>query len=110
MERVNIGKRIKECRIAAGMTQMQLAEALDLSPNHVSAMERGAKIPKLETFVKLINLLGVSSDTLLGDVLHYSRNAWANQLDPRIAKLDQVKFQFLLEMVDVFLNNMVDNC
>lgn len=65
-----IGKRIKAAREKKQLTQEQLAERVDLSPMHVSVIERGAKLPKLETLINIANVLDVSADTLLQDVVN----------------------------------------
>lgn len=51
------------------MTQATLAETVDLSPNYYSAIERGIKIPQLDTMVRIVNALGASLDDVLADQL-----------------------------------------
>lgn len=63
----NLGQRIKAAREDRGLTQEQLAENVGLSPMHISVIERGVKPPKLDTFVRIANALGVSADLLLQD-------------------------------------------
>ena len=65
MDLCAIGSRIKAAREKAGMTQEDLAAALEMSPTHISVIERGVKAPKLETLVNIANVLKVSSDMLL---------------------------------------------
>jgi len=65
-----IGRRIKAAREKKKLTQEQLAELVDLSPMHVSVIERGVKLPKLETLVNIANVLDVSADVLLQDVVN----------------------------------------
>ena len=48
MDLCAIGSRIKAAREKAGMTQEDLAAALEMSPTHISVIERGVKAPKLE--------------------------------------------------------------
>ena len=69
MNQKAIGQRIKRAREKNQLTQEQLAELVDLSPMHISVIERGAKPPKLETLINIANALGVSTDTLLQDVI-----------------------------------------
>ena len=64
-----IGKRIQRCREERGMKQEELAERTGLSSSYMSAIERGVKVPRLETFVRIANALEVTSDMLLADVL-----------------------------------------
>ena len=46
-----VGQRIKEAREAKGLTQEDLAAIVDLSPTHVSVIERGLKVAKLEQYI-----------------------------------------------------------
>lgn len=69
MDRRSIGRRIQSYREIVKMSQEELAEILDLSPNYISAIERGIKTPSLEVFVKIANALQVSADPLLEEVL-----------------------------------------
>ena len=91
-----IGARIKAAREKAGMTQEDLAAVLEMSPTHISVIERGIKSPKLETLVNIANILKVSSDTLLQDVVDYSSDGIASELSIAISKLpkkDQERVQ-----------------
>lgn len=65
-----IGRRIKSCREEQKMTQEELAGKVELSSHYLSAVERGVKVPKLETFIRIANALNVPSDILLTDVLN----------------------------------------
>ena len=59
-----VGQRIKSAREAKNLTQEELAALVNLSPTHVSVIERGLKVTKLDTFVAIANALDVSADTL----------------------------------------------
>ena len=76
-----IGSRISFFRMRANMTQMELAEKLGCTPQHVSAMERGIKTPKLDTFVAIANVLQVQPNLLLQDVLDDWKDGWEAELD-----------------------------
>ena len=80
-----IGSRISFFRMRANMTQMELAEKLGCTPQHVSAIERGVKTPKLDTFVAIANVLQVSPELLLQDVLDDWPNNWEAELDRVLA-------------------------
>ena len=45
MDLRDVGLRIKKTREAKGLTQEELAALVDLSPTHISVIERGQKIP-----------------------------------------------------------------
>ena len=69
MDAKAVGQRIKAAREKKGLTQEELAALIDISPTHISVIERGTKIPRLDTFVAIANVLEMSSDSLLVDVL-----------------------------------------
>lgn len=75
-----VGQRIKSAREAKNLTQEELAALVNLSPTHVSVIERGLKVTKLDTFVAIANALDVSADTLLIDVVAHSVTGVTNEL------------------------------
>jgi len=99
MDLCAIGTRIKAAREKAGMTQEDLAAVLEMSPTHISVIERGVKAPKLETFIKIANALKVSSDTLLQDVVTYSSDGVASELSVTISKLPKKEQERILNAV-----------
>ena len=54
-----LGARIFELRKKASMTQAQLAEAVELTDEFVSLIERGQRSPSLETLKKIADILKV---------------------------------------------------
>ena len=44
----DIGKRIRACRLAKGMTQEQLANEVGVVVTHISHIETGNSVPSLE--------------------------------------------------------------
>lgn len=48
-----VGQRIKDAREEKNLTQEELAALVNLSSTHVSVIERGLKVTKLDTFVEL---------------------------------------------------------
>lgn len=80
MDNQAVGKRIRDARMAKGMTQEELAEKAGLSPNHISVIERGIKSPQLDSFVPVCNALGVSADAMLIDVVDAATDGVASEL------------------------------
>lgn len=61
-----VGRRIAALRKRADMTQMELADRLDISFQAVSSWERGNTMPDIAKLPELSALFGVSIDELLG--------------------------------------------
>ena len=59
------GKRVKEMRIRAGMTQGQLAERLGITREHIGRIERGRYGCSIDLLLELSCTLNVSADYLL---------------------------------------------
>ncbi|TCB57922.1 helix-turn-helix domain-containing protein [Acinetobacter terrae] len=64
--------RLKEIRKQRKMTQQELAEQSGIPSTSISHIEAGSRKPSLENFYKLIVVLNVSADYLLGRTEKYS--------------------------------------
>jgi transcriptional regulator with XRE-family HTH domain len=62
---IAIGLRIKEIRLARGMTLQTLAEASSLSPSMISLVERGRASPSIGSLVVIASSLGVTMSELV---------------------------------------------
>jgi len=80
-----VGKRIRAARESKGMTQEELAAKADISPTHIGVIERGTKVPNLDTFVAIVNALEVSADVVLQDVVDKSFESQTTELSSLLA-------------------------
>jgi len=87
MDTKAVGERIQIAREERCMTQRNLAEAIGCTSQHISAIERGAKTPTLETFVAIASALRVPADVLLQDVLPNWWETWEQEIDRVLAPL-----------------------
>lgn len=62
-----IGRNIKLARARKGITQSQLAEALEIDSVTVSRIETGAQLPSIERIDQIANVLGMSLGSLVSD-------------------------------------------
>ncbi|MEG2000264.1 MAG: helix-turn-helix transcriptional regulator [Evtepia sp.] len=100
-----VGGKIRIFRESQKIKQETFAEMVQLSPTYVSAIERGVKIPKLETFVRIVNTLGVSADALLAEVLEVRNEIVSSQLGKEISELPQKEQQRILNVVSVMVRD-----
>lgn len=63
---VDFGRKLKELRIQAGLTQKQLAERVKVTKSVISYYELQERYPSPEILIKLANIFHVSTDFLLG--------------------------------------------
>lgn len=61
-----LGERIKEARKAAGLTQQQTADALNMTIGAYQKYEAGSVEPPLHSLVSLAIIFDVTTDYLLG--------------------------------------------
>lgn len=97
---LSVGKRIQNRRRELKMTQEQLAEAVEISVDYIGLIERGARSPKLETFIKIANVLKVSSDELLADYLECCKQ---NELTNKIDQLPEEDRQHIYEVIELLI-------
>ena len=69
---VELGRRIRNYRKKAHMTQEQLAERINMATSNISHIERATTQVSLPSLVKIANVLNVSLDQLVCDSLPVS--------------------------------------
>lgn len=105
MNQKAIGRRIKAAREKKQLTQEQLAELVDLSTMHVSVIERGVKLPKLETLINIANVLDVSADVLLQDVINNRAEIFSSEVSTLMNKLPQEDQRRVLAALRSFIES-----
>lgn len=85
MDQVKIGKFIAQRRKQANLTQMQLAEKLNITDRAISKWETGKSLPDASIMLELCGLLGITvNDLLSGEVVimdNYNENVEKNLLE-----------------------------
>ena len=57
---MEIGKKIKELRVAKGLTQEELADRSELSKGFISQLERDLTSPSIATLMDILQCLGTT--------------------------------------------------
>ena len=60
-----IGENIRKARKAAGVSQKELAERLQVYQKDISRWENGERTPTMEVFTKICRELNASADDIL---------------------------------------------
>lgn len=60
MKELFIGQRLKELRIAAGISQSELNYALEKETPYIESIESGKRLPSLEMFLALCDWFDIS--------------------------------------------------
>ena len=103
MEKLTMGDRIREARKQKALTQEQLAELLDVSVEFVSHIERGSRLPSMQVFIKLIEVLGVSADYILRDSISTGQLFGDNAIGRKVEQLSRKERIALEALIDTYL-------
>ncbi|MBQ8340158.1 MAG: helix-turn-helix domain-containing protein [Clostridia bacterium] len=100
MDQVKIGKFIADCRKKQNLTQLQLAERLNITDRAVSKWENGRSMPDISLIPELCGILHVTiNDLFSGEVIdmdHYNEQLEKNLLD--VAKMKEEADRRLLRL------------
>lgn len=62
---IAMGKRIRRLRAGLNMTQKEAAKKMGISLSYYGHIERGSRVPSIETLMRVSSALGVSLDSLI---------------------------------------------
>lgn len=69
---MNVGRRfganLRVCRKRAGISQEALGERASLHRTEIGLLERGARVPRIDTVIKLASALDCSAGDLLAGI------------------------------------------
>ena len=85
-----IGERIKQERINRGLTQLELGQMLGVSKVSICGYETGTRTPTVDTFLKLIEILGLKAEYALG-------------LDMNVVAEEEVEYHMIMAKEDMII-------
>ena len=105
MNYATIGQNIRTYRTRKKLRQEDLAELTDLSVTYIGMVERGEKIPSLETFINILNALEVSADVVLADVLKTGYEVKSSLIAEKISTLAPAERDKVLDVVNTLIKH-----
>lgn len=102
-----LGNRIRAARKMAGLSQEKLGEICQISTAHVGHIERGTRIPSLETLFKISKELDVSMDYLFFDSQN-DMNALFKGISAQLAGKDGEKVKVFISTVKALADKIDD--
>lgn len=93
-----VGNRIRDRRVAMGLSQEALAERADLSPPYISHIERTAKKPSLTALIRLSAALGVTVDYLLAGSQPADQTAYMADVQTLLGACSLTERQIVLQV------------
>lgn len=101
MDYRSIGLNLRKIRVQNKLRQEDIAERANLSVNYVGAVERGERLPSLETFIALLNATGCSADIVLSDVLKNGYVIKNSILSEKLKMLRNDDLECIYEVLDI---------
>lgn len=106
MDKTELGRKLRDARQKKGYTQHALAEIADIGNVYLGEIERGAKMPSLNTFVKLIEALDISADYILRDELTSGKEYIYDEITQKLKNLTPKQRKTAADILDAYLRNL----
>lgn len=81
-----VGKRVREVRLALGLSQLDLADLAHVHPSNIGKIERGQANPSLDTLTRIATAL----DTTVADVVRYVTPDHVGPRERRVSAADLI--------------------
>lgn len=106
---VNLGKRIQEARLLRNITQDQIAEKCNVTPKHISAIERGTSPGSVILLLNICNVLDITPNALFADSFSMDNDEAKDSIIP-IEKHDIIiKYSKLTNSNQKFIDSAIDH-
>jgi len=106
LNRSALGKKLRDARQKKGYTQQALAEIADIGNVYLGEIERGLKMPSLNTFIKLIEALDISADYILRDELTSGKEYLYEEIAQKMRNLTPRQRKTAIDILDAYLQNL----
>lgn len=106
MDAKSLGKKLKAYRARCGWSLKECSERIGISTRYLADIERGDKVPKLETFILILNTLAASADDALQDSLTVGYEAKSNDLLRKLQALDVTKRKQAMDIFESVISSL----
>ena len=106
MDKISLGNRIKSARLEKGYTQSALAQYAGVSNVYLGEIERGLKMPSLQSFIKIIEALNISADYILRDELATGEQYVYEEIATKMRNLTPKQRKTAVDILDGYLKNL----
>lgn len=103
MNYIALGLKIRQLREQRRLTQMQLAEMIDMSDRTISRIEVGQVEPELHTIIAISKVLNVSLDYLLSEDSDVGKEMYLHEIAERISDLELKDLKHILGYIDFYI-------
>lgn len=106
MDKAVIGKRIREARKEHKLTLEKFADMAGIGTVYLGEIERGEKMPSINTFIKMVNALDISADILLRDGVAAAKPFVLNEITEQMKDLSPPQLKMITDVFHAMLANM----
>lgn len=106
MDKLTLGKKLRQARQEKGYTQQVLAEKAGIGNVYLGEIERGLKMPSLNSFVRIIESLDLSADSILRGELSSGRGYIYEELTQKMKNLTPKQRKTAADILDAYLQNL----
>ncbi len=103
---IELGNRIRDRRNEISMSQEKVAEQAGISANTVSRIEGGQSAMSIEIFIKMVQILGVDANELLGVSGQTKEDGQCRKMFCRIRHLKQSEQMVVLQTMEALVDGL----
>lgn len=103
---IELGNRIRDRRNEISMSQEKVAEQAGISANTVSRIEGGQSAMSIEIFIKMVQILGVDANELLGVSGQTKEEGQCRKMFCRIRHLKQSEQMVVLQTMEALVDGL----
>ncbi len=98
MDKVLLGKQLRQIRIEKGLSQEKLSELVFISPRQMCLIENGNSYPSLDTFVRIAEILEIDINKFFSINSSENDNIRTSIID-MVKGLDRKKLPLLKDII-----------
>lgn len=106
MDAKNFGRKLRSYRAKCGWSLKECSEKIGISTRYLADIERGDKVPKLETFILILNTLNASADDVLQENLVVGYKTKSNDIIRKLQTLDITKRKQALDIFESAISSL----
>jgi transcriptional regulator with XRE-family HTH domain len=106
LDKAALGKTLRQVRREKGYSQNVLAEKAGIGNVYLGEIERGQKMPSLNSFIKIIEALDVSADYILRNELNSGQDYIYDEITQKLKGLTPKQRKTAVDLLEAYLRNL----
>lgn len=106
MDTDTLGKKLRDVRLGKGYTLCALSKMAGIGNVYLSEIERGLKMPSLNSFIRIVEALDVSADYILRDELTSGKTYIYDKITQKLDTLTPKQRKTAEDILDAYLHNL----